>query len=490
MSISATLSKGVALTMQETSKAGRLDQFFEVTRRGSTWLREAGGGLATFLVMSYIVILNPIILTSAPVAEGTYMPSFHAVSSVTALTAGVLTILMGVVARVPLALAAGLGLNAVVAFQLAPIMGYGGAMVVILLEGIITFLLVLTRVREALFHAIPLGLKQAIGAGIGAFLIIVGLVSGGMVSGNAGAPPLEMEPLVTWPRLVFVVVLITIVVLVVRKVRAATIIGIIGGTILAILIESFARLGSSVTNPQGWALNVPVYDGQSALALPDVSIIGQIDFAGALSVGPVLLGFFVFSLLIADLFDTTGTVVSVLGEAKLLDQEGNPMRLRAILGVDSIGAAVGGFAGVSSNTSYIESAAGVKAGARTGFASVVTGLLFLVAAFFTPLASIVPSEAAAPALVVVGCQIVWAFVGTHIKKLQDHKQLALAAVLGILVMPFTYSITNGIGVAFIVYTISMMAAGKSRKIHPLMWVMSVAFIVYFALPFLQQVLGL
>lgn len=473
---------------QVVAETGRLDRYFELTKRGSTWMREVGGGLTTFLVMSYIIVLNPIILTSAPVAEGSYMPSFHAVSSMTALTAGGLTILMGLVARVPIALAAGLGLNAFVAFQLAPLMGYGGAMAVVLVEGVITIILVVTRVREALFRAIPLAIKQAIGAGIGAFLIIVGFVSGGVIGGNAGAPPLVMNDLDTWPRLVFIVVLIVIVVLTLVGVKAAAVIGIIGGTVLSVVIESFAKVGSSVTNPGGWALNVPEYSGQSVFALPDVSTFGQIDFAGMLSVGWILVAFFVFSLVIADLFDTTGTVVSVLGEAKLLDSDGNPRRLGRILGIDSLGAAVGGLAGVSSNTSYIESAAGVKAGARTGFASVVTGLLFIVVAFATPLASLVPSEAAAPALVVVGAHILSSYF-KEIKERHDWDAIWPSAVLAVLVMPLTYSITTGIAAACVFYVIGMVVTRRASFIPKGMWVIAAAFVVYFALPFIQQITG-
>ncbi|MEO6109711.1 MAG: NCS2 family permease [Candidatus Saccharimonadales bacterium] len=474
------------MTIQTEEKVGAVDRFFEITKRGSTFLRETNGGVATFLAMSYIVVLNPIILTGAPV-EG-YTPSFHSVATVTALVAAIATLAMGVIGKVPFALAAGLGINGIVAFQLAPILGYEGAMAVVVLEGMITFLLVITGIRVALFNAIPLVLKQAIGAGIGAFLILIGFVDGGVVKGAPLAPSLNLEPLNTWPRLVFVLVLIATIVMVIKKWKGAIIIAIVGGTTLAVIIETFAKLGSAVDNPAGWVLNVPSLAGKEVVTGPDWSVFGHFSFVNAFSAGPILLVFFVFSLILADLFDTSGTIVAVSKGADLLDEKGNPARLGRILGVDSLAAALGGFAGVSSNTTYIESATGVRAGARTGFANVITAVLFLVAILLTPLVQLVPSEAAAPVLVVVGSLMVWEFVGVAVKEHAD--ELALASVLGILVMPFTYSITNGIGVAFIVYTVSMVANKKARLLHPLMWVMAVAFIVYFALPLIRMWLGI
>jgi AGZA family xanthine/uracil permease-like MFS transporter len=506
------------LTTQTLEKRG-LDRFFSITKRGSTVGREINGGVATFLAISYIIVLNPIILTGAPAGD---IPSFHAIATATALVAAVATIIMALVGRVPFAVAAGLGINGIVAFQLAPVIGFGGAMAVIVLEGAITFILVLTRVREALFNAIPLALKRAIGAGIGAFLVLIGLVDGGIVQGSPLAPSLNLQPLNTWPRLVFVLVLAAVIIMLIRKWRGAIIFAIIGGTVLSIIIESVAKLGSAVDNPTGWVLNVPVVSAQNLFVPPDFSAIGHFSFVDAFGAGPVLLGFFVFSLILADLFDTSGTIVAVGQGAGILDKDGNPPRLRGILAADSLGAVLGGLGGVSSNTTYIESAAGVRAGARTGFASLITGGLLLLAMVFSPLAQLVPSEAAAPILVVVGGSMVWSFVVSTAQELKDRliadfarlndeqltrdglkgvvartfivleaswEAVASAAVLTILIMPFTYSITNGIGVGFIVYTLSMLAARRRRELHPLMWVMTVAFVIYFALPLIRSWLG-
>lgn len=512
------------MTTESVTKVGLLDRFFEISTRGSTIGKEVNGGFATFLSMSYIVVLNPIILTSAPVAGD--VPPFPAVAAVTAFMAALATLAMGLIGRVPFALAAGLGINGFVAFQLAPVLGYGGAMTVVVLEGLVTFVLVLTGIRVALFNAIPVILKQAIGAGIGAFLVLIGLVDGGIVKGSPMAPSLNLEVLNTWPRLVFVLVLVAAIFMMVRKWRGAIIYAIIGGTILSVIIESVAKLGSAVDNPAGWVLNVPTLN--IAAAWPDLSVFGQFNIEGALSAGPILLVFFVFSLVLADLFDTSGTIVAVGRGAGILDKDGNPPRLKQILAVDSAAAALGGFAGVSSNTTYIESAAGVRAGARTGFANVITALLFVVAGFFGFVVQVVPSEAAAPILVVVGFLMVWDFVeyvrgelkakftealenvdgdagqlnATGVvsvlrRKLQaieeSFKENALVygfvTVATLLMMPFTYSITNGIGIGFVVYTLAMAASGKARKVHPLMWVMAVAFVVYFALPLIRGWLG-
>lgn len=503
-----------------TAERGRLDRFFSITERGSTYGREINGGIATFLAVSYIIVLNPIILSGAP-ADDT--PGFVALAATTALVAAIGTFLMAMLGRAPFAVAAGLGINGIIAFQLAPIFGYGGAMALVVLEGIVTLILVMFRVREALFRAIPRIIKGAIGAGIGAFLVLIGLVDGGIVKGSPLAPSLNLQPLDTWPRLVFVVVLIALIVMLVRKWRGAIIAAIVGGTVLAMIIEGVNRLGSGVDNPAGWVLNVPVLRLDTLFVLPDFSAVGRVDFGAILFSGWGLLALALaaaFSLLLADLFDTMGTIVAVGQGTPIMDEKGDPKHLRGILAADSIGAILGGLGGVSSNTTYIESAAGVRAGARTGLASLVTSGLFVLAIFVSPLAQLVPSEAAAPVLVVVGGSMVWAFVvgaahelrtrlatqlalsnGSSLESTNslinrllarledDWEAIAAAAVLTILVMPFTFSITNGIGVGFITYVVAMLAARKVRDIHPLMWVMASAFVLYFALPLIQSWFG-
>jgi AGZA family xanthine/uracil permease-like MFS transporter len=462
------------------AQTGGLDGYFSITKRGSTVAREVRGGVATFFTMAYIVVLNPIILTSAPNVAG-YKPSFFAISGVTALIAGLMTLIMGVVGRYPFALAAGLGINAVVAFQLAPRIGYAGAMGVIVLEGIVITLLVLTGIRERLFNAIPLPLKQAIGVGIGLFLAFIGFVDGGLVVGNAGAPPVSLGvrgSLATWPHLVFVVSLFLTGILVIRRVKGAIIIGILASTVLAFIIQAVAKLGTTggpTPDPRGWQLNVPSFSGKTVKV--DLSSFGHFSLGGAFHAGVVIGVLFIFTLMLADFFDTMGTVVAVGGEAGLVTPDGQLPGMRNVLLVDSVAAAAGGLGGVSSNTTFVESAAGVGEGARTGLASVVTGLLFLVTVLLSPIAQYVPSEAAAPVLVVVGFLLM-----TQVRDIPwDDWDIAFPAFLGIVVMPFTFSITNGIGAAFVSYVLIKLTRGRARDVSALLWVTAILFVVYFAI---------
>ncbi|MDR0366232.1 MAG: hypothetical protein LBH68_05345, partial [Bifidobacteriaceae bacterium] len=390
---------------------GALDRFFRINERGSSIGQEIRGGLVTFFAMSYIIVLNPLILSSLPSASGTYIgggsePDFALVAASTCLVAGVMTIGMGVFANFPLAIAAGLGLNAMVAYTLSqmPDMSYADAMGLIVLEGIIILILVLTGFREAVFKAVPGQLKVAISVGIGLFIALVGLVDARFVTPAAGTPVQlgNGGTLNTWPVLVFVFGLVLAIVLMVRKVKGALLIAIVTTTVLALIVEAIASIGpSGADNPNGWSLNVPHFDG--AFQLPDFSLLGSFSIVGAFEkLGLLTLVLMVFSLLLADFFDTMGTMVAIGAEADLLDKEGNPPKTKQILIMDSIGAIAGGAGGVSSNTAYIESAAGVGDGARTGLASVVTGICFLLSTFLAPLVKVVPYEAATPALVVVG----------------------------------------------------------------------------------------
>jgi AGZA family xanthine/uracil permease-like MFS transporter len=288
----------------------------------------------------------------------------------------------------------------------------------------------------------------------------------------------------TWPVLVFVVGLLLAIVLMVRKVKGALLIAIVAATVLAVIVEAIAHLGSTADNPGGWNLNVPAFDG--VVSLPDFSVLGQFSILGALQhLGPVTLILMVFSLMLADFFDTMGTMVAIGAEGDLLDKEGNPPATNRILIVDSAAAIAGGLGGVSSNTAYIESAAGVGDGARTGFANIVTGACFLLATFLSPLVEIVPYEAATPALVVVGFLMMMQVSGITWK---DY-EISIPAFLTIILMPFAYSITVGIGAGFIAYTVIKIAKGKAKQVHPLMWVASALFVIYFVLEPIRQMIG-
>nr|BFE32995.1 NCS2 family permease [Actinomadura rugatobispora] len=495
---------------QKQPPAAGLDRFFKISERGSTVGREVRGGLATFFTMGYIVVLNPLILGTVADDDGQFLgdltepgAAIPLVAAATALVAGVLTLLMGVVGRYPFAMAAGLGLNAVVAFSIASGMSWEDAMGIVVLEGLIIMVLVLTGFRVAVFRAIPAGLKTAIAVGIGLFIALIGFVDAGFVRripGEIGASSVPLQlgdsgSLSGWPTLVFVVGLLLTALLVARKVKGAILIGIVATTVFAIVVEALAKVGpfnagpgpggKPRINPDGWQLNVPELPDK-IVGTPNLTLLGEFSLFGSFErVGITAALLFVFTIMLADFFDTMGTVVGVGAEGKMLDREGNLPGIRNVLLVDSVGAAGGGAGSVSSNTTYVESAAGVAEGARTGLASVVTGLLFLIAMFFTPLVQIVPFEAATPALVVVGFLMV-----TQIRHIDmDDYDVALPAFLTIVLMPFAYSITVGIGAGFISYVAIKAARRRTAEIHPLMWLIAALFVVYFALDPVKKLLG-
>ncbi|PZR54161.1 NCS2 family permease [Xylanimonas oleitrophica] len=478
-------------TSAPASELSAIDRFFKITERGSTVGTEIRGGLVTFFAMAYIVVLNPLIIGTVQDGTGQYLgggdePNLGMIAAATALVAGVMTILMGVLANYPMALAAGLGLNAVVAFSIAglPDVTWADAMGLVVIEGVIILVLVLTGFREAVFRAVPVELKTAIGVGIGLFITLIGLANAGFVTGD-GATVLALGNLGTWPILVFVVGLVLTIVLWVRKVKGAMLIAILVATVLAVILENTLHIGArSEENPAGFN-SAPTFSG--VVEVPDFGILGHFSLLGSFqSIGVVTVILLVFSLLLADFFDTMGTMVAVGGEAKLLDEQGNPPKTKQILVVDSVAAIAGGMGSVSSNTSYVESTAGVGEGARTGLASVVTGGLFLLATFLSPIVALVPYEAAAPALVFVGFLMLTQIAGIDWKNVE----IAIPAFLTIITMPFTYSIADGIGAGFIAFLIIKLALGKVKQVHPLMWTASILFVLYFTLDPIRAALGL
>jgi AGZA family xanthine/uracil permease-like MFS transporter len=475
------------VTTTSSTRAGGIDGFFRISERGSTVARELRGGLVTFLTMAYIIVLNPIILLQGLDENGDQLAGgdFAAVAAATALVAGVLTILMGVVANYPLALATGLGLNAFVTFSVASQMTWSDAMGLVVIEGLIILVLVLTGFREAVFRAVPSELKVAISVGIGLFLTIIGLVDAGFVR-RTGAGPVPVElgiggQLQGWPVAVFALGLIMVFTLHVLKVRGGILITIVTMTIVAIIVEKVADIGPTFTatgsNPVGWALNVPAWP-DDIVDKPDLQLLGEFNLLGSWeSAGIVVTSLLIFTLLLADFFDTMGTMTAIGAEAGLLDEKGMPPNTQRILIVDSLAAAAGGAASVSSNTSYIESASGVADGARTGLASVTTGVLFLFAMFFAPLVDIIPSEAAVPALVLVGFLMMQQVKGID----WDDLEIAVPAFLTIVLMPFTYSITAGIGAGFLAFVLIKLVKGKVASVHPLMWTIAALFVLYFCI---------
>jgi len=466
-----------------------LDNLFKISERGSTVGREVRGGFVTFFTMAYIVALNPLILGFVKDGEGKFLgggdaPNLPLIAAATALVAGVLTILMGLVGNFPLAIATGLGLNSFVAYGIATKMTWADAMGLVVLEGLIITVLVLTGFRQAVFKAVPQQLKYAISVGIGLFIALIGLVDSGFVRRTASGPvPVQLGDggnLVGWPIVVFIVGLMLIVALMVRKTKGALLIGIISATVLAIIVENAFKIGPNFVapdkvNPKGWGLNVPALP-EKVVATPDFSLLGSFNLLGSFSkISAIAAILLVFTLLLSDFFDTVGTVTAIGHEADLIDKEGNVPNNDKILLVDSIAAVAGGASGISSNTSYIESASGVGEGARTGLASVVTGICFLLTTFLSPLVAVIPYEAATPALVIVGFLMM-----TQVKDIDwNDLGIAIPAFLTIILMPFTYSISVGIGAGFVSHVIIRFVQGRRKDVHPLLLLVAALFMVYF-----------
>jgi len=431
--------------------------YFKFSERGTTFGTEVRAGVTTFMVMVYIVALNGIII-AAPLGLDPV-----AVAAGTALVAGVMTIAMGLVTNYPFALAAGLGLNAAVAFGLTALgMTPAQAMGVVVIEGVVISILVVVGLREAIMNAIPLGLKRAIGVGIGLFILFIGFWDGGLITGVG--PPFDPVDFIypnTPGAWVFLVGLLITAALWARKVKGALIISIVVTTAIAIVV-GVQKL------PDTFSVT-PKFD-TLGLGLKDLGGVFTIE-AGLLA---ALLA--IFTIMISDFFDTMGTVTGVAAEAGLAEADGSVPGVGRVLLVDGLAAAVGGAAGVSSNTTYIESAAGVAEGGRTGMTSVITGLLFLVAIFLAPIVQIIPLQAAAPALVLVGY-----LMFTQIGEIDARDvTIGLPALLTMILMPLTFTIYIGIGAGIVTSVVLQVVVGRTREIHWLMWIVFVAFLVFFA----------
>ncbi len=459
-----------------------LERLFDLRARGTTIGTEVLAGVTTFMVMAYIIFVNPAILNFSGIKGLQGLgPGFAPTLAATCLVAGVMTIAMGLATNYPFAVASGMGLNAVVAFQL--IVGlklpWSAAMGIIFLEGAVIMVLVLTGFREAVMDAIPISLKRAIGVGIGLFILFIGLYSGGLVKQGPPGVPVTLGDLNSLPVLVTLIGLFLTVALMALRIKGALLIGILLTTLVAILVNA-ASAYTAFTLP-GVAVVPP-----KILAWPDFSTFGGgLDLSVFWRIGAVTAILSIFSIMLADFFDTMGTVIGIAGEAGWLDAKGKLPRLKQVLLVDSLAAVFGGLASASSATTYIESAAGVSEGGRTGLTSVVTGLLFFVALFFSPVAGVVPPQATAAALIIVG------FLMCSIVKdipFGDFEE-GFPALMTVVVMPFTYSITNGFGAGFIAYAFIKLARGKAHELHGMMTAAALAFVIYFALPWLRAMFG-
>ncbi len=443
-----------------------MQSFFSLQARGTDVRREAMGGVATFLTMSYIVFVNPAILSAAGLP-------FDAVAVATALAAAAFTIVMGLATNLPFALASGLGINAVVAFDIilgrkvAPDVG----MACIVLEGVVAVVLVLAGLREAIVRAVPASLKLSIGVGIGLFITLVGLRDGGIVV-NDPATGIALGDLTSGPAMIALAGILVALALSAANVRGSILAGIATSTVLGLVFG--------------------VLDGPDALARwphsGDFSTIG--DGLDPDALGDALTWALVpviFSLFMTDFFDTVGTAYAVTSAGGLLDEKGEVPRIRNLLLVDSAAAAGGGAMGVSSVTTYVESGAGVAEGARTGLASVVTGALFALTIFFVPLIAVVGQgvavsedttihPAVAPALVMVGYLMIQLVRGIDWEAPED----AVPAFLTIVGIPLTFSISAGIGLGVFGYVVTMLARRRARDVHPIMWLLVPLFAAFFA----------
>jgi AGZA family xanthine/uracil permease-like MFS transporter len=458
-----------------------LEQIFALRARGATVGTEVLAGATTFMVMAYIIFVNPAILSFAGVpglsGQG---PGFAPTLAATCLVAGVMTALMGLVTNYPLAMASGMGLNAVVSFQLVAglKLPWPAAMGVITLEGIIITLLVLTGFRAVVVNAIPLALKRAIGVGIGLFILFIGLYSGGLVQQGTGIP-VALGNLTSPATLVAIVSVVLTAAGMALRFQGALLVGIILSTGVAIGVNMLTD-GKAFPTP-GMAV-LPSH----LVALPDFSTIGAgLDFSVFMRVGVVTAVMSIFAIMLSDFFDTMGTVIGVGGEGGWLDAYGQLPRINHILLVDSLGALFGGVAAASSATTYIESAAGVAVGGRTGLTSLVTACGFFLALFCSPLAAIVPPQATAGALVVVGylmCSIMREI------SFNDFEE-GFPALATIVAMPLTYSITNGIGTGMLFYAFIKIIRGKAHELSSALYIVALAFLLYFIEPWLVQVLA-
>ncbi|MGH3051857.1 MAG: NCS2 family permease [Gaiellaceae bacterium] len=471
-----------------------LDGYFRFTENGTTLWRDTVAGATTFIVMSYIIFVNPAILSFAGVEglEGTGLP-FDGVLASTCLVAGVMSIVMGLVTNRAYAIAPGLGLNAVVAFTLVAGEGLGfpEAMGIVVMEGLLVTVLVLIGMRETVMQAIPLEIKKAIAIGIGLFIAFIGLVNSGLVIRGEGTP-VTLADFTTWPIFVVIVGLIITITLRAIGFRGDLLVAIILTTVIATIVN-WATDYTAFTTP-----GVARWPDDIAQS-PNFGLVGEFSFDAFATIGVITTIALVFSLFLADFFDTMGTLVGVGKQAGYLTKDGELPGIRKPLLVDSLAAVAGGAASSSSATTYIESGAGVGVGGRTGWVAVVAGALFFPFMFFAPLIGMVPAQATAPALIIVGWLMITALTeseeraergGTVDRKIAgiDFHDFAigLSAALTIMIMPFTYSITNGIGFGFIAYVVIRIAQGEMRRVHPLMYAAAGAFVLYFLIPLLHD----
>lgn len=455
-------NKEVRMATQIDQRAGAgagsaLDAFFGISSSGSSVSRELRAGVTTFLAMAYIIVVNPGILSTAIDFEG----SFPQLLTVTVFAAAIGTTVMALWARLPFALAPGMGLNAYFTFSV--VLGQGfewqTALGAVFLSGILFMIISATGLREWIINGIPRSLKFAITAGIGAFLAIIGFVNSGL-SVNSDATLITVGDWASSSSMWLVAAgLIITGVLVARKIPGAVLIGIVGTTVLAMITRAEVFVqgdGSLGAFSGGDIVSTPVWPGD---------LIGALDIGSALGTGILTV---VFTFLFVDFFDTAGTLIGLSEKSGYMDEDGNMTHPRAAFMADGIATTAGAFLGTSSTTTYIESAAGIEDGGRTGLTSLTVAILFLLSLFLWPLAAMVPAVATAPALIIIGAMMM-----TGVSKIDwNDYRIAIPAFLTIFGMPFLYSITEGITLGIISYTAISALTGKADKVHPVMYALT------------------
>lgn len=416
----------------------------------TTVRRELLAGLTTFMTMAYIVAVNPNILGDPNLPEKARM-SVDGVMAATCLSAAIACFVMGLVARYPFALAPGMGLNAYFAYSVASQYGYRVALGAVFLSGVIFLVLTFVRVRQLIIDAIPEALKHSVAAGIGLFIALIGFQHAGLVVSNPATMLTSFESLSSG-MLVAVFGLTLMVVLFALRVRGAILIGIIAATILALYLGISHR-------------------PEALVAMPRFSVFGELDVGGALRVGLLEI---VFAFLFVDMFDSVGTLVGLADRAGYL-REGRLPRASQALFADATGTVVGSVLGTSTVTSYIESAAGIEEGGRSGLTAVFVGLFFVAAMFFSPLVKVIPPQATAPALIIVGAMMMRCMKDIA----WDDPTEAIPSFFVMAAMPFFYSIAQGIALGFIFYPVAKVAAGKWREVHWLVYVLGLLFVLRF-----------
>ncbi|HHU32591.1 MAG: NCS2 family permease [Zhaonellaceae bacterium] len=437
-----------------------LEKFFGFKENGTTLKTEIIAGLTTFVTMAYIIIVNPLTLATPETGM-----DFGAVMMATCLSAAFTTLLMGLYANYPFALAPGMGLNAFFSYTLVMHMGvsWETALGVVFISGLIAMLVAVSRIRETVIKAIPMHLKTAIGAGIGLFIAFIGLQNAGIIVDNPAT--LLGFGKITDPHVLLAIFgLIVTGILLVKKVTGSIILGILITTVVGLFVP--AGDGTMITNFQPGALGIFDLPPSIAPTLFKLDILGALKFS---------LFAAIFSLFFVDMFDTIGTLVGVASKTNLMDEKGNLKRGNKALYVDFIGTMMGAFLGTSNVTTYVESASGVNAGGRTGMTAVVVGILFLLSTFLSPVVLAIPGVATAPALILVGVMM-----ATGLKNIDwDDMLTAIPCFLTVIMMPLSYSIATGLAVGFVTYVLLSFLTGRGKDVHWVMYILSLLFVLYF-----------